>query len=202
MSWIGHLLWKTLFGLQNIIGLSLESKNSSYCQNSHWCGFELCSYGNSCYSRGMKIGPCWNAFLSHVFCNWILSQTPCCRTHMQTQWLFLLHDHQHLDKLIYLAEEMKTKSENEDVFQINPLITFIGPGIDSCAAVSCFYVALWCRMDKHTGSSSDGFPSHAFCSLTCPRTACHSWHEKSWLLDGTNSRTDPAVYNYHFISNT
>ena len=179
MSWIGHLLWKTLFGLQNIIGLSLESKNSSYCQNSHWCGFELCSYGNSCYSRGMKIGPCWNAFLSHVFCNWILSQTPCCRTHMQTQWLFLLHDHQHLDKLIYLAEEMKTKSENEDVFQINPLITFIGPGIDSCAAVSCFYVALWCRMDKHTGSSSDGFPSHAFCSLTCPRTACHIVDMKS-----------------------
>ena len=61
----------------------------------------------------------------------------------------------------------KESNRNRYLFQIK----FNGLGNDSCDVVFCSCEALYCRKSKHTGPASGESPSHAFCSLTCPRTA-------------------------------
>ena len=62
----------------------------------------------------------------------------------------------------------KESNRNRYLFQIK----FNGLGNDSCDVVFCSCEALYCRKSKHTGPASGESPSHAFCSLTCLRTAC------------------------------
>ena len=113
------------------------------------------------------IDPCSNGFPSHVFCSWILSQTLCCSIHKQIHFLFFLQDHQHLNIISQEKEEKKESNINIYLFQKK----FNGLGNESCDVVFCSCEALYCRKSKHTGPASGESPSHAFCSLTCPRTA-------------------------------
>ena len=73
-----------------------------------------------------------------------------------------------LIELSWTAKEEEEKvKRSRYLFQVK----FNGLGNDSCDVVFCSCEALYCRKSKHTGPASGESPSHAFCSLTCPRTA-------------------------------